>query len=80
LARGFLADAPHEDYQQLDKEIAWIMATYDGYPASAIKYAMHQASLYLAHYGGDAHTYVERTVDDALQTNPYGETPLGWGV
>ncbi|MGE3542185.1 MAG: hypothetical protein AB7N91_32820, partial [Candidatus Tectimicrobiota bacterium] len=43
FAQACLADTPHADYHQLDKEIAWNMAHYGGYTSAAIRQAMQEA-------------------------------------
>jgi len=79
LAREFQDNAVEMSAYQLDKQIAWTMANYGGYSPVAITQAMREASVYLAHHGGDAQAYVNRTVDEAMQDDPYGDTVLGWG-
>jgi len=54
------------------------MAHYSGYTLAAIKQAMREASVHLTRHGGDAQAYVERTVDEAMHDDPFGETVLGW--
>jgi hypothetical protein len=80
LACELQADDLETSPHQLDKQIAWIMAHYDGYSPAAIAQAMREASVHLAHYGGDAQAYVERTIDEAMQEDPYEGTALGWGA
>ena len=78
IACQLLEDSPEEAAHQLDKKIAWIMAHYSGYTLAAIKQAMREASVHLTRHGGDAQAYVERTVDEAMHDDPFGETVLGW--
>lgn len=80
LARELQEDALVTTAHQLDKQIAWIMANYGGYTPAAIAQAMREASVYLAHAGGDAHAYVERTVAEAMQEDVWSDTALGWGA
>jgi hypothetical protein len=79
LARELQDDAVETAAYHLDKQIAWIMAHYGGYSPIAITQAMRVASVHLARHGGDAQAYVERTMDEAMQEDPYGDTVLGWG-
>ena len=80
LARELQEDAGVTTAQQLDKQIAWIMANYGGYTPAAITQAMREASVYLAHAGGDDHAYAERTVAEAMQEDVWGKSALGWGT
>lgn len=80
LVRELQEGTPATSAQQLDKQIAWIMANYGGYTLAAITRAMREASVYLAHGGSDAHAYVERTVAAAMQEDVWGESALGWGA
>jgi hypothetical protein len=79
LARELQDDAVEMSASQLDKQIAWIMAYYGGYSSGAITQAMREASVHLARHGGDVEAYVARTMDEAMQEDPYGDTVLGWG-
>jgi hypothetical protein len=79
LARQLQEDAPDEAAHHLDTQVAWIMANYGGYTPAAIKQAMREASVHLARHGGDAQAYVDRTVEQAMQEDPYGDIVLGWG-
>jgi hypothetical protein len=79
LARELQDAAVEMSASQLDKQIAWIMAHYDGYSSGAITQAMREASVHLARHGGDVEAYVARTMDEAMQEDPYGDTVLGWG-
>ena len=80
LARELQADDLETSGHQLDKQIAWIMANYGGYSPAAIAQAMREASVHLAHHGGDAQTYVDHTIAKAMQEDPYEDTTLGWGA
>ena len=80
LARELQADDLETSAHQRDKQIAWIMAHYGGYSPAAIAQAMREASVHLAHYGGDPQAYVERTIAKAMQEDPYEDTALGWGA
>ncbi len=80
LARELQIEGPETSAHQLDKQIAWIMANYGGYSPADIGQAMREASVHLAAHGGDAQAYVERTMEEAMQEDPYEDTVLGWGV
>ena len=79
LARELQADDLETSAHQLDTQIAWIMANYGGYSPAAIAQAMREASVHLAHHGGDAQVYVARIIAKAMQEDPYEDTVLGWG-
>ena len=79
LARELQDAAVEMSASQLDKQIAWIMAHYDGYSSGAITQAMREASVHLARHGGDVQAYVARSMDEAMQEDPFGDTVLGWG-
>jgi hypothetical protein len=79
LARGLQGDAGEMSASQLDKQIAWIMVNYGGYSPGVITQAMREASVHLARHGGDVQAYVARTMDEAIQEDPFGDTVLGWG-
>jgi len=55
------------------------MAHYGGYSPGAITQAMQEASVHLARHGGDVQAYVARSMDEAMQEDPFGDTVLGWG-
>ena len=80
LARELQTDGPETSAHHLDKQIAWIMANYGGYSPADIGQAMREASVHLASHGGDAQAYVERTIEKAMQEDPYEDTVLGWGA
>ena len=70
---------PDAEPRHLDCMIAREMALYGGYGANVITQAMGAASLYLAGGNvGDPQTYVERTVDEAMQRAWTDDTVLGW--
>ena len=79
LARELQDDAGEMSASQLDKQIAWIMVNYGGYNPGVITQAMREASVHLARHGGDVQAYVARTMDEAMQEDPFGDTVLGWG-
>jgi DNA primase RepB-like protein len=71
---------PDAEPQRLDGMIAREMAIYGGYSADVIAQAMCAASLHLAgDNAGDPQTYVERTMDEAMQQASSDDTVLGWG-
>jgi hypothetical protein len=70
---------PDAEPRQLDCMIAHEMALYGGHSADVIAQAMFAASLHLAGGNvGDPQTYVERTVDEAMQQASTDDTVLGW--
>ena len=79
LARELQDDTMEMSAYQLDKQIAWIMAHYGGYSPGAITQAMREACVHLARHGCDVQAYVARTMDEAMQEDPFGDTVLGWG-
>src|SRR5262245_54284236 len=70
---------PDAEPRHLDCMIAREMALYGGHNAAVITQAMCVASLYLTSGNvDDPRTYVERTVDEAMQQAWTDDTVLGW--